>query len=479
MKHNGFVKEQILKFSETQQAEPAFSLFDGKQVTDVSYPQFARDILKAAGYFRDQGIRGKHISLIAPNSYEWAVAFFGILASGNVAIMMNQDLPADLQQWQFDKADIALFCSDGAYAQRLGQLHPQMSCVSFDTMLASQPIAPEDIYVSAEDETVSMLFTSGTTGNSKAVELTAENWRYSAMSFDTMYADPALQRISIPVPFYHALGLENLLESVCCGKTVCLGRGIRYLFMDLGSLNPSHMIAVPAVVESMVKVLKMTKNEAEQQRYLGRNLKEICFAGAALKEPVLRFMLAKGFTMSVNYGMSEIPGAATLGTILDEDHYATAGKFTPWTQYRFVDGELLLKSPTLMKCYYKDPEETAKVIEDGWIHTGDLGRCDDLGYFFLTGRKKNVIILPNGENVNPEEIEHAFGQCDAITESMVYGDGKGICADIFTADQETVAAFISSYNNGVPKYRQVYKINYTKEPLPKTGSGKIKRKGSL
>ena len=182
--------------------------------------------------------------------------------------------------------------------------------------------------------------------------------------------------------------------------------------------------------------------------------------------------------MSVNYGMTEI--LAPAWSIIDDiSRYRSAGKFTKTTQYRFVDNELLLTGPTLMKGYYKDAEETQSVIEDGWIHTGDLGYCDEDGYFYLTGRKKNVIILSNGENVNPEEIEAQFGNCESILECMVYADEKGICADVYSHNQEDSAIFIKKYNKSVPRYQQVYKINYTTTPLEKTGSGKIKRKANV
>ena len=135
-----------------------------------------------------------------------------------------------------------------------------------------------------------------------------------------------------------------------------------------------------------------------------------------------------------------------------------------------------MRTPAIMNGYYKNPGETAKILEDGWLHTGDLAHCDENGYYYLIGRKKNVIILSNGENVNPEEIEAQLGECPEILECMVYGDKKGICADVYMNNESAVADFIKKYNEAVPLYRQIYKVNYSFTPLEKTGTGKIKRK---
>ena len=194
-----------------------------------------------------------------------------------------------------------------------------------------------------------------------------------------------------------------------------------------------------------------------------------------MNKELLRYMMQLGIVLETGYGMTETAGAGT-GCEWDENNITTIGKPYGKTQMRVCNGELQIKSPSLMKGCYKDPEETARVIEDGWIHTGDMGYCDDDGYYYITGRKKNVIILSNGENVNPEEIEAAWGTCKAIEECLVYSNGRGICADVYTKDPEVASTYIKSYNESMPMYRQVYKVNYTNQPLPKTASGKIIRK---
>lgn len=474
----GYIKELMTRFAEANEDAIAFSVYDGQQIIDISYKQFVNDILKFTGYFKENKIEKQHIALLSPNSYEWIVTYFAINASGNVAVLLNQDLPEDILQWQCNKADVSVICGEEAFLSELQTEFANFSYIPFGNMKAMNPISMDMVYSTEPDETVIMMFTSGTTGKSKVVEITSNNLRYSIKNFEEPYTINGVDRILTPIPLFHILGFLHIIETLNYYKTVCLGRGVRYLFMDMAVLKPSMLNAVPSVLESLFKLLKINTTEKERQKYIGNRLQVITFGGAILKSTVSHFLMDLGLSLYVCYGMTEVSSAAAWGA-LDKAHSDTAGRFCEYIQYRFHDGELLLTGPTLMKGYYKEPEETAKVIEDGWLHTGDLGYCDENGFFYLTGRKKNVIILSNGENVNPEEIEEKFGTCEYILECVVYGDNKGICADVYTEHQELAMKFIKKYNMDIPKYRQVYKVNCFDKPLPKTGSGKIKRKETI
>ena len=239
--------------------------------------------------------------------------------------------------------------------------------------------------------------------------------------------------------------------------------------------NPTHVLLVPAMAESMARLLKNTETAAQRQKYLGTALRRIGIGGASVRREVCLYWMGLGYTVESGYAMTETAGVGTWAE-WDPAHLNTIGR--PWgeTQCRVENGELLLKGPSVMKGYYKDPAETARVLRDGWMHTGDLGRCDADGYYYLTGRRKNTIILSNGENVSPEEVEAQLAGCGAVRECLVYSDGKGICADIYTAQADWCAAFIRQYNAAMPLYRQIRKVNYSAQPLPKTGSGKVRRK---
>ena len=198
----------------------------------------------------------------------------------------------------------------------------------------------------------------------------------------------------------------------------------------------------------------------------------------SLKPSIAQFLLEQGIDVEAVYGMTESAGDGS-ACGLDIAHIGSIGKTLGDVSIKIKDGELLIHTESVMKGYYKDIEETEKVIIDGWLYTGDMGYCDEDGYYYITGRKKNVIILSNGENVNPEEIEATLGNCEFVKECLVYSDGKGICADIYTEDNDSVAVFVKNYNLNMPMYRQIHKVNYMVNPLPKTGSGKIKRKENV
>ena len=475
MENKNFIKKMINGFSRLPNDVIAFSVYDGENLHDISYPVFANDILSAAKYFKQKNISKQHVALLSPSNYKWLVVFFAALTNENVVITLNPALPADMLNWQLNKSDAEIVFSEDTFAENLVAANLTLPVVSFSELEGYSPIEMSEIKTGAIYDTAVMMFTSGTTGTSKAAELTMRNLQVSVESGYDYYTCKDLDRTTGVLPLYHVAGLIRALDSLYFGKTVCFGRGLAYMMLDIPVFNPTNIAMVPSMVENMSKLLKGTKTPQDRQKYLGNNLKRISVVGAALKQDIIVQMRDYGYSMDNLYGMTETTGLG-IWLMLDPEHHKAIGKPYGDMECCIQDGELLLKSEANMKGYYKDPEETAKVIKDGWLYTGDLAYCDSDGYYYLTGRKKNVIILSNGENVNPEEIESVFEECDAIAESMIYSDGKGICADVFTKERDTAAAFIKKYNESMPMYRQVYKVNYSATPLEKTGSGKIKRK---
>lgn len=478
MKKCDFIRENINRFASAENLQ-AFSIYNGEVIKDISYAQFADDILKSAGYFKTNGIEKQHIALIAPNSYRWIVTFCALLSSGNTAVLLNPDLPNETLQLQCKMADVTIACVESNELDELQlTLSREIQLLRFDDIVGADPMLATEVYSASANETVVLMFTSGTTGKSKAVEFSSENMQSSFSALGESHMRLGMEKVFPVLPFFHISGLGCIFQVTQHFHTLCLGRGTRYIFADMHALNPTNISLVPSILESIVKIYKQTKTQEERHRFLGTNLQRISVGGASLKIDVIRYMTAQGILIDSLYGMTETTGDG-IRCVLDHIHVGTIGKLSPSMQCRIQDGELLLKGPSIMKGYYKDAAATAEIIQDGWLHTGDLGYCDADGYYYITGRRKNVIILSNGENVNPEEIEAKFSECHDILESLVYSDGKGICADVYAEDHEAAKEFIKNYNNSVPMYRQVYKVNYLSSPLEKTGSGKIKRKGNV
>lgn len=475
MKDSSYITNLVCRFASDSEDSIAFSLYDGQKVTDITYPRFAEDILKAAGYFRNKSIHKQHIALISPNSYRWIVNCFGIIASGNTPVLINPALPQEMLREQCKMADVSFVCGERTAISEYTFCN---GLLPFDVVTAADAISVDELYSADPGETVMMAFTSGTSGKSKAVEYTAENLKSLSIYAGDICDSADMKRVQLIVPLFHIMGIGIAITTLHYANTLCIGRDVKSLFMDMPHLNPYNITIVPAILESIVKIFRNAKSQEERMRYVGNCLQRVVVGGAAVKEESVRYLMDQGIQVYGGYGMTETTGIGII-QMQDDRHIGSLGKASGSMMCRIQDGEIQISGPAVMKGYYKDPEETARMIEDGWVHTGDMGHCDADGYFYITGRKKNVMILSNGENVNPEEIEAKLGNCDAILECMVYSNGIGICADVFSENHDASADFINNYNEGVPLYRQVYKVNYSTKPLEKTGSGKIKRKENV
>lgn len=465
-----FLKEIIYRFMEEYQNKEAFFIYEAKQIVNVSYYKFGEDILKVAGYFFRNRIRAKHIALATKNSYEWFVVFFAILVSGNKAVLLNQDLPAKELLSLCTFADVSFIFAD----VKLESLF----CERQEILLRKQQLFNEDmlqkenIYCPEKKEFLCLLFTSGTLGANKGVMLSAQNIQICMSDLMDIFH---VKKTLLVLPLYHMGGLGGTLYLLAGGKTVCIGRGLKYIFQDLPRFNPNHVFMVPGIMNRLVKLLKRYPDREIQKKYIGTNLKYLGVGGAVSDEKSCMYLIDQGFELSTGYGLSETAGSVMMG-IVTKDKIKSLGKLVDGVKCRIKDGEILLSGNFVMLGYYKEPEITRKVIQDGWFYTGDLGYCDKDGWYYLTGRKKNVIILSNGENVSPEQIEGILNKCEVIIESMVYSIPKGICADVYTKEKLVAERYVKEYNENVPTYRQILYVNYYSNPLKKTGSGKIIRK---
>ena len=276
------------------------------------------------------------------------------------------------------------------------------------------------------------------------------------------------------LPLFHMACFVCVMSYPPAGWALNLCSDIRDFYRDLGLMHSDIMASAPMLVETVY-------NDFKRGRVSRLNgLWDLCCSSAALDPKMLLELAQNGFVINQCYGMTETFGDGILNFTQTADHMSAVGKPDDHVQYKLDEtGEICIKGDCVMLGYYKDPEATAEVIDaDGWFHTGDLARMDEEGFYYITGRKKNLIILASGENVSPEELEKKLALCPAVTECIVKEKSQKICAVVYCPEdkQEEVRAFVTEVNRSLPLYKRISGVEFTAEPLPRNALGKLLRK---
>ena len=460
---------------------------DGKTVVEKKYKEYAQDIRKMVSYLKSEvpDIKGKRIALLSRNNYEFCVASFGIILAGGVLVTLNQKKTWDELEYELGLVEPALILNDGVdygYRPQLeaayGPLLRPMDCYT-----ASAPIAELTNCV-GHDDLMMLMFTSGTTGRSKGVMLSERNMCTTLVTYlgaEEWMTDHTPEKWRGPLSHMTLLPLFHMACFVCVvayppvGWALNLCGDIRDFYRDLGLMHSDIMASAPMLVETVYNDFKRGRIE----RING--LWNLCCSSAALDPQMLLELAQNGFVIDQCYGMTETFGDGILNFTQEEKHMGAVGKPDDHCEYKLDEetGEICIRGGCVMLGYYKDPEATAEVLDkDGWFHTGDLGRMDEDGFYYITGRKKNLIILSNGENVSPEELEHQLAKCAAVQECIVKEKGQKICAVVYCAEdvQDVVRAYITEYNRTLPLYKRISAVEFSKEPLPRNAVGKLLRK---
>ena len=459
---------------------------DGKTVVEKKYREYAQDIRRMVAYLKAEvpDIKGRRIVLLSRNCYEFCVASFGIILAGGVLVTLNQKKTWEELEYELGLVEPALILNDGidygcrteleaAYGPKLRP----MDCYK-DT-------APGELTnCVGHDDLMMLMFTSGTTGRSKGVMLSERNMCASLHTYSEVAENwitnrlPAGQKLPLShmtlLPLFHMACFVCVMSYPPAGWALNLCGDIRDFYRDLGLMHSDVMASAPMLVETIYNDMK----RGRVSRLNG--LWDLCCSSAALDPKMLLELAQNGFVVNQCYGMTETFGDGILNFTQVEKHMSAVGKPDDHVQYKLDEtGEICIKGDCVMLGYYKDPEATAEVIDaDGWFHTGDLARVDEEGYYYITGRKKNLIILDSGENVSPEELESLLAKCPAVKECVVKEKGKKICAVIYCeeAKQEEVREYITATNRTLPLYQRMSAVEFSTEPLPRTGTGKLLRK---
>ena len=333
-----------------------------------------------------------------------------------------------------------------------------------------------------------ILFTSGTTGKSKGVMLSHRNLVDNAVCLDMKIPAGTISMTLLPINHVYCLTMD-IIKGLHIGLVICINDSIMHVQRNMKLFKPEIVLLVPLVIESIYGKLKdagsLIPKKMVAKAAFGGNLRIICSGGAYLDPDYVDKFKEYGITILQGYGMTEC--SPVISTNLEwENKKGSVGKLLPNCEAKVVDEEIWVRGSSVMQGYYKMPEQTAETLEDGWLKTGDLGYVDEDDFVYITGRRKNLIILANGENVSPEELENQLSRSALVKEILVREKDKVIEAEIFpdyeyakkkhVKDiQGKLQELVDGFNQDMPVYKRIYSLIVRETEFEKTPSKKIKR----
>ena len=556
-KINNF-RELVKRYSEKYSDEIAFEYKENPSSKDhikITYSQFASDIKSLGTALINTGLSKKKVAIISPNRYEWCVSYLAITTSDMVVVPLDRALPDNEIEDLIIRSEAEAVIFDKKYVEVFSKLAKekksnlsQFICMDnidgFTTyssliqkghsLLVNGDTKYDNVVIDNKKMSI-MLFTSGTTSISKAVALSQSN------ICEDIYALAQMTDIRKDDTFLSFLPLHHTFESTCTflygtfsGITVAFCDGLKYVQKNLAEFKVTGFVCVPLMLEIMYKKIKKGIEEQGKAKLvatmskisngllkigidirrkvfkqildnLGGKLRILIAGGAAMSKDAIQGFLDLGINLLQGYGLTE-----TSPVVAGENdkckRCGSVGFPLPGINVKIANpdkdgiGEVAVQAPTVMLGYVDNPEATNEVLKDDWFYTGDLGYFDKDGFLFITGRKKDVIVLKNGKNIFPEEIEILINKLPYVSESMVFGrpleDGDyKICAKIVYNKDVVNEMFPNiskedlhkkvwddikeNVNHKMPAYKYIREIILTDTPLIKTTTQKVKRQEEL
>lgn len=476
----------------------------GKNVIETSFRQLC-ERSKRVGSFLDEKFQGRkiHAALIGATSSAYLTAYFGTSCSGNVIVPLDAQMKEEDLCDHLRRSDAEAFFFDKKFSPMLNAV--KENCPQVKVFVSLQELDGEinlaEILESYEpmewnglapDSLAAILFTSGTTGLSKGVMLLHSNFIDNTMCQDNESTSEDVLLSVLPIHHVYCFTCDILL-SLRYGVTVCVNDSMMHIAQNLKFFQPTIILLVPMIAETIYRKIKSAVDadpsldiNAVAKAVFGGKLRGIYSGGAYLNPKLAEAYHGFGVPIAQGYGMTECsPRISTAH--LDDTNSGSIGTIVNGCEVKIVDGEIWAKSPSVMAGYYKNPEATAEALtEDGWLRTGDLGYVDSTRHLYITGRKKNLIILSNGENVSPEELENKFSGLDWLSEVLIYAEEGMITAEIYPnqeyleangADkvEELFRNHVQEINKTVSTAKSIRRMRIRDVEFDKTTSKKIKR----
>lgn len=478
-------------------------------VKDISFEKFTKSCKAVAGWVEEQDGKLEHkvrIGIFGGSSYPYLTVLFGTMANGNVVVPLDVQLNMNSLAECVNRADLDYLFYDWDHFELVEgakELCPELKgtlCLQNRKHVdCVQNIWKENnqFEINKEinpKECAMLLFTSGTTGKGKGVLLSHENLIDNVFCTDDD-GHPENEVYMNVLPVHHIFCLNgDFLLALRYGNVLCLNQDMTKLAAHIQLFQPTVIRMVPMMAKTLYNKIAVLQKQYPEKSIgeikslvLGRRLHKIVSGGGYLAPELAKCYNDIGIKIAQGYGMSECSPKISAPDWNRPDKVSSVGKVVARCQVRIVDGEIQVKSPSVMMGYYKDPEETRKTItEDGWLRTGDLGYVDEEGFLFFTGRCKNLIILSNGENVAPEQLENLFVDETLIEDILVYGEDDKICAEVYPNLQlaeaigiedlnTAISDIIKKHNEELPTYKRILQSQVRYIPFEKTSSRKIIR----
>lgn len=421
---------------------------------NLTWSDYRADVLACAAALVEAGIRpGDRVGLLGENRIEWMIADLGILAAGGVTVTPHAALSARQVHFQMHDAGARwLFVSTTAQSDKMRQVRDELpnlaGVVAFDADAAGAGVESWDEFLHGGRQSLAshvaelarreqaigpadlatIMYTSGTTGNPKGVMLTHGNILSNVAQ--CLEAEPIQSDdiILCWLPLSHIYARTcDFYESVVAGTQICLAESVETVVADIAEIQPTHLSCVPRFYEKVLTAVGSPDPAVTAERLrkvFGPRIRFLGAGGAPLPWPIEQALLAAGLPILPGYGLTE---SAPVLSFNRSGHRkpGTAGKVLPGVEIKIApDGEVLARGPNIMPGYWNNPEATAEAIQDGWLHTGDLGTLDTDGFLTITGRKKELMVLSSGKKVVPTHIEGLLVADDCIDQAVVYGEGR-------------------------------------------------------
>lgn len=551
------LKDMLNKTKDIYSNKPAYKIKIEENKYQIYTHEQVREMIDSLGTsLIDMGLKNKRIAIIGENRYEWEIAYLSIVCGTGIVVPIDKSLPEHELESVIERSEVEAIFYSNKYEEILNKIKYSKSnklkhLISMDNLENKEGIYSQKELIQKGEELIQngdkrfinaeidnekmsiMLFTSGTTSKSKVVALSHKNIASNLMDIGSILDITSEDTLLSILPIHHVFECTvGFLFSLYKGAQTVFCDGIRHIVENLNEYNVTVMACVPGIYERIFLMIRKQlekqgkleeilekeeklKNASMEERkkefkeihdMLGGKIKLFISGAAALDYKIEEKYRLLGLNLVQGYGLTETSPVIAVGTN-EEYRLGSVGKIVPSAQAKIVDvnsegiGELIVKGPNIALGYYNDKKATSESFKDGWFYTGDLAKIDKDGYIFICGRKKSVIVLKNGKNIFPEEMENLVNKIEGVKESFIFGKkqssdkdnikinvkivyDKDIVKEVYRAETEEEiykALFekVKEVNAQMPKYKAIKGMIITENPLIKTTTNKIKRQENL